>query len=93
MTKPNLTLTEREAENAGRQMMIDHFKLLISTCWATWPIGWRKSILQVACFSDDEVKNMVDGSWSEFSVVRQNLISNGVVRMFQVTDFVRGALV
>ena len=92
MPKPDLTLTEQEAETAGRQMMVDHFKLLISTCWSTWPIGWRKSILQVACFSDDDVKTMTDNHWPEFSVVDQNLISNGVLRNLQIANFIRGVL-
>ena len=93
MTGPNLTITEQQAETAGRQMMVDHFTLLISTCWESWPVGWRRSILKVACFSDKEVDSMFCKDWDDFNQVNKNLVSNGIIRIFQVTDFVRGALI
>ena len=96
MNQPKLTsaeqLQERDFAIKGRSMVVDEFESMISVCWDKWPIGWRKSAVNVAGFVGDDARALCDLHWREISPVNKGLISNGVVRIMQLTNFVRGAL-
>jgi hypothetical protein len=92
MSSSTCTKPEQNYEDLGRQMLMDQYNMMLSACWHRWPLGWKNSILNVAGFVGDDAKKMADCHWSELSVLDKNLLSNAVVRIIQLTNFVRGAL-
>lgn len=87
MSQPNLMITEPEAALAGRNMLVDQFNVMLSSCWDLWPVGWRKSIISIVGLPIDE-----SVLWVEIGRIDQGLIANGVVRNIQITNFIRSAL-
>jgi len=91
-TPPKDDNDRRATEAKGRQLLVDDFIQRLGVVWKSIPRQPRQTLARNSGFDFMAAKKLGDKEWDEMQSFEHNVLGHGVLRVFQLSDFMREVL-